>query len=262
MYEHTFEEINHTACYTNYRGKSRDGVNPDVHYTLQLWMITGGEPAIAYQGDDISMTQRYPEVPAYAIKHRFNDGGPEWPGDDRLKWEGYYPHQTPIDPKNPRRGVVVGPTPEEVLPNGWDDVRRFVDSTIADMLLFRRRTALVREALGIRGSFPWQALRSGEYRGKNEAYPRGVKVYWGWDFRHYIGLPDQCFVNTEHDGEFDRDEFIAQAPMAWNTFYHTIKRISKFANDDLYQSRRWHEITDQEFEDILGCIRAIKAGAS
>lgn len=103
------KKLSTSACETIYE---IDGLR------VSLWIITGGTPALGIQ-----YTPYYQRFPCL---EKYDDQKGKWLRDERR-----YIHQ---DPNN-----IIGPTPEEVLPEGWTTVENFVKENFPKYHLAKER---------------------------------------------------------------------------------------------------------------------------
>lgn len=108
-----YQQIETTSCETAYRVL----FNGEV-YHVNLWIIVGGTPAIAFD-DCGAITRRF--VPTPEVQEK-------WSG-----WEnGRFPHQ--------KTSPIQGPTPD-VLPNGADDLEQFLIDCLPQMREEKKKQA-------------------------------------------------------------------------------------------------------------------------
>ena len=182
---------------------------------IQLWMITGGTPALAF-ADDYSFTERFPKVEAWGDKH--------WNMDT-----GRYDHQ---DPNN-----VKGPT-YDVLPNGKWTLINYAQRNIPLKKLREERF----KALPIYGK-----LISKGYQDKVS----GVRVR----FTTHIDKRDFDPVKVEsryYKG--DPIELIARAKGWWGKYAEFINPVFLY-NRDRYGNAHIEDLDQEDFDQMLVLLR-------
>jgi len=107
----TAMEVSTSSCETIYRVEGK---------TLRLWIITGGQPALGF--DYSPYEKRYPTIEKWNDKH--------WKVRENFPRNviGCYDHQ--VDQKS-----IIGPKPDEVLPDGWNTFWAFYNANLPKVQL-------------------------------------------------------------------------------------------------------------------------------
>lgn len=189
-----------SACSTTY-------LVPETNILIELWIITGGTPALGII--DSPFSQRYPEL------EKFNDLKGKW-----SKHLLCYKHQDPSNPK--------GPTPDEVLPEGWQTFNNFYNTTYPSYKLSKDRV----EKLPVK--FPIISKRVHDK--EDRTY---VKASLGRNLYNIHHIPCVTFESVAYCGRCDEKI---------NLFNDWWKQTAILFNN--ISARRWCDITDEQYNAI------------
>ncbi len=184
---------------------------------LRLFIITGGTPALSFE--DHYFTQRYPDVERW---------------DNHKYWNnGKYDHQ-----KKP----IQGPAATEVLPNGFDDLRTFVEVNLPKHTLRMKRVA----------ALPFKHRKtSGRFHNTEYHY------YFTLNVRilgHYISCVTMdsahCSGQVGDDTKYITD--------AWRHLHAVLAKCpTKPTKPDGSGWPSWEDLTEDQFDKVKQAMEAV-----
>ena len=198
-----------SACSTTY-------LVPETNTLIELWIITGGTPALGIV--DSTFSQRYPELEKFKNENYVHGRSDNF---------GHYKHQDPLNPK--------GPTPDEVLPEGWQTFNNFYNTTYPSYKLSKDRV----EKLPVK--FPVISKRIHDK--ENRTY---VKAFLGQCFYNIHNIPCVTLESATYCGRWEEKMYLFND--WWKQTAILFNKIS---------SRRWCDITDEQYNAICDHLALI-----